>query len=76
MKSQVALAHAAGKLAPDEPLVCESVLGGQFEGRLVGQTEVGAAPAVIPQITGRAWITGMADFVLDPTDVFPQGFAL
>lgn len=74
--ARMALAHANGKLALDEPLVCESVLGGQFEGRLVGQTEVGGAPAVIPQITGRAWITGTAEFVLDPTDVFPQGFAL
>ncbi len=72
--ARMAVAHALGKLALGEPLLCESLLETQFEGRLIGVTEVGGTSAVIPQITGRAWITGTAEFVLDPGDVFPKGF--
>lgn len=72
--ARMAVAHARGRLALDQPLLCESLLGTQFEGRLTGVTEVGGFPAVIPQISGRAWITGTAEFLLDPSDVFPKGF--
>ena len=54
----------------------ESVIGTRFTGRLVGETEVGGRPAVIPEITGRAWITGMGQYLLDPSDPFPAGFSL
>lgn len=72
--ARMALMHSLGKLALNEPIICESVLGGKFEGRLIGVTSVDGAPAVVPQITGRAWITGNAEFILDPSDVFPKGF--
>jgi proline racemase len=42
----------------------------------VEQTEVAGRPAVIPTITGRAWVTGTAQYFLDPTDPFPNGFLL
>jgi proline racemase len=42
----------------------------------VGETTVGDLPAVIPTITGRAWVTGTAQYMLDPTDPFPAGFLL
>jgi proline racemase len=42
----------------------------------VDETDVGGLPAVVPEITGRAWITGMGQYVLDPEDPFPAGFAL
>jgi len=45
-------------------------------GRLVGETTVGEYAAVIPEITGRAWITGTAEYRLDADDPFPAGFAL
>ena len=38
--------------------------------------EVGSTPAVVPEVSGRAWITGMSQYLLDPTDPFPAGFAL
>ena len=72
--ARMAVAHSLGRLAIGEALPCESLLGTVFEGRLSGVTEVNGSPAVIPQITGRAWITGTSEFVLDPTDVFPKGF--
>jgi len=74
--ARMAQLHARGELALDTPFVHESVIGRRFTGRLVGETEVGGRPAVIPEITGRAWITGMGQYLLDPTDPFPAGFSL
>ncbi|MFM0180748.1 proline racemase family protein [Paraburkholderia aspalathi] len=72
--ARMALAYHTGELALNEPFVHESIIGTQFVGQLTGVTEVGGITAVIPQITGRAWITGTSEFTLDPSDVFPTGF--
>jgi proline racemase len=74
--ARMAQLHARGELALDTPFVHESVIGTRFTGRLVAATEVGGRPAVVPEITGRAWITGMGQYLLDPTDPFPAGFSL
>jgi proline racemase len=72
----MAALHARGRLAIGEPFVNESVIGTRFTGRLVEETRVGAFAAVVPEITGRAWVTGMGRYVLDAEDPFPAGFAL
>jgi proline racemase len=74
--ARMAQLHARGELALNTDFVHESVIGTRFTGRLVGETEVGGRPAVIPEITGRAWITGMGQYLLDPSDPFPAGFSL
>ncbi|MBB2985239.1 proline racemase family protein [Terracoccus luteus] len=66
---------ARGELALDTDFVNESFIGSRFVGRLVAETEIGGVPAVVPTITGRAWVTGSGTYVLDPTDPFPTGFA-
>ena len=68
--------HARGELPLAEAFVNESVIGTRFTGRLVEETRAGGLPAVVPEITGRAWITGMGQYLLDPEDPFPEGFAL
>jgi proline racemase len=74
--ARMAQLHARGELAMDTDFVNESFIGTHFTGRLVEETTVGAYPAVIPTVTGRAWITGTAQYVLDPDDPFPAGFLL
>jgi proline racemase len=74
--ARMAQLHARGALALDTDFVNESVIGSSFTGRLLGTTTVGGLPAVLPTITGRAWITGMGQYLLDPTDPFPAGFQL
>jgi proline racemase len=74
--ARMAQRHARGWLALGAPFVHESIIGTRFTGRLVGETTIGERPAVIPEITGRAWITGTASYVLDPTDPFPSGFRI
>ncbi len=74
--ARMAQLYARGTLPLEAEFVNESLIGSQFVGRIVGTTTVGDLPAVIPTITGRAWITGMGQYVLDPTDPFPTGFLL
>jgi len=68
--------HARGELALGAEFVNESLIGTRFTGRLVEETRVGGLPAVVPEITGRAWVTGMGQYLLDPEDPFPAGFSL
>ena len=74
--ARMAALHARGALALGEAFVNESVIGTRFTGRLVEETTVGGLPAVVPEITGRAWVTGMGQYLLDAGDPFPAGFAL
>jgi proline racemase len=74
--ARMAQLHARGELALHTDFVNESFIGTRFTGRLVEETTVGAYPAVIPTVTGRAWITGTAQYILDPDDPFPAGFLL
>jgi proline racemase len=74
--ARMAALHARGELALGEAFINESVIGTRFTGRLVGETRVGGLPAVVPEITGRAWITGMGQYLLDAEDPFPAGFSL
>lgn len=74
--ARMAQLHARGELALDVDFRNESFIGTSFTGRLVETTEVAGIPAVIPTITGRAWVTGTAQYMLDPSDPFPRGFVL
>ncbi|MEU7897932.1 proline racemase family protein [Nonomuraea sp. NPDC049152] len=74
--ARMAQLHARGELAMDTDFVNESFIGTRFVGRLVEETSVGGSPAVVPTITGRAWVTGTAQYFLDPRDPFPEGFIL
>jgi proline racemase len=65
-----------GELELHTDFVHQSLIGSRFTGRLIETTTVGEYPAFVPTITGRAWITGLANYVLDPDDPFPAGFLL
>ena len=65
-----------GRLAVGEPFGHESIIGTLFTSRVAGITEVAGQPAVIPEITGRAWMTSRSMLVLDPGDPFAGGFLL
>jgi proline racemase len=74
--ARMAALHARNELALNTDFVNESLLGTRFVGRLVSEVSLGEIQAVVPRITGRAWITGMAQYLLDPSDPFPEGFVL
>jgi proline racemase len=72
----MAVLHARGELGMNEDFVHEGLLGTRFVGRLVDETTVGDYSAVVPTLSGQAWITGRAEYVLDETDPFPEGFTV
>jgi len=74
--ARMAQLHARGELPLGQNFVNESFIGTRFVGRLVEETEVGGLPAVVPTVTGRAWITGTAQYFLADDDPFPAGFLL
>ena len=74
--ARMAVLHAKGRLHVGEAFRHEGILGTVFTGHLVEETSVGPYRAVVPTITGTAWITGMATYVVDPTDPFPVGFTV
>ncbi|BAJ32438.1 MULTISPECIES: proline racemase family protein [Kitasatospora] len=74
--ARMAQLHARGELAIGDEFRNDSFIGTTFTGRLVEETTVAGLPAVVPTVTGRAWVTGTAQYFLDPTDPFPAGFLL
>jgi len=74
--AKMAALHAKGKLPLHQDFHHEGILGTIFTGRLIGETQVGPYSAVIPTLSGRAWITGFSHYVVDPDDPFPNGFTL
>lgn len=73
---RMAALHARGELAIGEKFSHRSVIGTEFVGELLGTTTLGPYDAVRPTITGSAWVTGRATWVLDDTDPFPAGFSV
>ena len=70
----MAALHAKGQLGLGEDFGHEGILGTMFTGRLVEETKVGPYRAVVPEISGRAWITGIASYVVQDDDPFPEGY--
>ena len=74
--ARMATLHARGQLGLGQPFRHEGVLGTVFTGCLVSETTVGPYPAVVPTLSGTAWISGISQYVLDAEDPFPEGFTV
>jgi proline racemase len=76
LSARMAVLHARGLMRTGDSMSHASVLGSSFEGRIVSETSVGGRPAIVPAIRGSAWITGITQVLVDPTDPFPEGYLL
>ena len=76
LSARMAALHARGLMRAGDAMTHASVLGTTFDGRIVSETTVGGRPAVVPAIRGSAWITGITQVLVDPTDPFPEGYLL
>jgi proline racemase len=74
--ARMAVLHARGQLKVGQSLVHESIIGSQFTGRMAGEVMVAGRPAILPTITGRAWITGQHCYTVDPGDPWPDGYRI
>jgi proline racemase len=74
--AKMALLHAEGKMKVGEEIVNESIICTKFRGKILSETKVGEYDAVIPEITGSAYVTGYSQFLVDPDDPVKYGFVL
>jgi proline racemase len=74
LSARMAVLHARGQMGQDDRLTTVSIIGSTFQGRIAGLTTVGDLPAIVPEISGRGWITGIHQHLLDPADPWPQGY--
>ncbi|ADI13975.1 trans-3-hydroxy-L-proline dehydratase [Truepera radiovictrix] len=73
---RMAQLYARGRLALGQTFVNESILGTVFTGRVLSETTVGDLPAVVPEVSGSAHITGFCQWVVEPDDAVGEGFLL
>jgi proline racemase len=74
--AKMAVEHARGRLRLNQDFRHEGILGTVFTGRIVEETRIGEMPAIVPTLSGQAWITGFARYVVDPEDPYPAGFTI
>jgi len=74
--ARMAILHERGKMNVNDRLTAVSIIDSEFHGRIVDQTTVGEKAAIIPEISGRGWITGTHQHMLDPDDPWPEGYRL
>lgn len=74
--AKMASLYAKGKLKLNELFVHESIIGTIFKCRVLEETKIGDFPAIIPEVTGQAYVTGIHTFVIDPDDPITEGFQL
>lgn len=72
----MAVLHARGLLEPGQDYVNAGPLGTTFTGRIERVTTVGDYPAIVPRLSGRGWIAGVSQWMVDPTDPFQEGFTI
>ena len=76
LSARMAILHARGQMTVGESFTARSLIGSTFSGRILEETTVGSRPAIHPEISGRGWITGIHQHMLDPTDPWPEGYRL
>jgi proline racemase len=74
--ARMALFHRDGRMAVGSSFVSRGLLGLDFTGRIAALTEVEGRPAIMPQVTGTAYLTGMSQFLFDPDDPLRDGYLL
>ena len=76
LSARMAALHARGLMKVGDEMAHASVIGSEFNGRVVAETKVGDRPGIVPAIRGSAWITGITQVMLDPADPYPEGYLL
>jgi trans-L-3-hydroxyproline dehydratase len=74
--ARMAVLHARGEMAVGERYHARSIIGSEFRCHIDSLTDLGGHPAVVPCVSGRAWITGTHQHMLDPADPWPSGYRL
>ena len=76
LSARIAALHAKRRMRVGDAMTHASVIGSRFDGRIVREVDVAGTPGIVPAIRGSAWITGITEVLVDPTDPFPEGYLL
>lgn len=74
--ARMAVLHAQGRMKIGQRYRAKSIIGSEFECAIQSETLIGKKHAIVPTISGRAWITGTHQLMLDPSDPWPHGYRL
>lgn len=74
--ARMAVLHAQGRMKPGDVYRARSIIGSEFVCGIESVTSLGGKPAIVPTVSGRAWITGTHQLMLDPDDPWPEGYRL
>lgn len=74
--ARMALMTARGQMTVGSEYEAVSIIGSRFTGKILGEGTIGGRPSILPQISGRGWITGIHQHMLDPDDPWPEGYKL
>lgn len=74
--ARMAVLHARGALRTNDRFIGKSIIGSRFDCRIEAEAVIGGRPGIVPSISGRAWITGTCQLMLDPSDPWPDGYRL
>ena len=76
VSARMAVLHARGQMQVGERYIQRSVINSRFDGKIVSATKLGDKDAIIPELSGQAWLTGTYQHMLDPTDPWPEGYRI
>jgi proline racemase len=76
LSARMAVLHARGQMQLGDRLTARSLIGSTFSGTILEEASVGDRPGICPEISGRGWITGIHQHMLDPSDPWPEGYRL
>jgi len=76
VSARLALMAAKGQMQVGQEFEAISIIGSTFNGRIIKATQLGNRPAIVPEISGRGWVTGIHQHMLDPDDPWPEGYKL
>ena len=76
LSAKMAVLEAKGEMKVGQKIKAISIIGSSFEGKIVEKCNLNGTSAIIPEISGRGWITGLHQHTLEPTDPWPEGYRL
>ena len=76
VSARMAVMAARGDMGSEDTFTATSIIGSEFSGRIIGSARVGDKSAILPEISGRAWITGIHQHMVDPSDPWPKGYRI
>ena len=76
LSAKMAVLEARGEMKIGQKIKAISIIGSSFEGKIIEKCDLNGTSAIVPEISGRGWITGIHQHTLEPTDPWPEGYKL